>query len=128
MAKIQGNTGNASFSGTTYYITGWTLDKKTEVQDTTDSSDSAAGYKSFIGNGWSEWEGTFEGYQETGTADPAVGTSAALILGFNTSAVIKYSGSAIITSISTNLAVVSTTPVKKTFTFKGTGALTLTNA
>jgi hypothetical protein len=128
MAKITGNTGNVSYNSGDIKITGWTVDLKTEVQDITDSGDLSGGYKVFQGNGWKEWEGSFEGWQETGVADPALGTPATLVLGFNTSATIKYSGSAIITGVSTALQIAGTTAVKKTYNFKGTGPLTLTNS
>lgn len=129
MAKISGNAGTVKFNSAEIKVTGWNLDIKTDVIDTTDSGDST--WKTFLPKGWKEWSGSFEGFQETGTADPAIGTSAAAVFGLTgtyASPTINYAGSIIITSVGTALQVVGTDAVKKTYTFQGTGAATLTNA
>ena len=128
MAKISGNAGTVKFNSAEIKVTNWKLDVKTETIDTTDSGDST--WKTFLPKGWKEWSGTFEGFQETGTADPAIGTVAAAVLamsGTYVSPTVYYSGSIIITSIGTTTAVTGTDAVKKSFAFQGTGAVTLTN-
>ena len=128
MAKISGSAGTVYSGTTTVFITAWTADVKGEIIDTTDSS--VLTWKTFIANGWKEWSGTFEGFQETGVADLAIGVEAALVLGMvgaAGAATVKYAGQSIITGVSTNLSVVGTDAVKKSYTFQGTGTLTLTN-
>ena len=125
MAKFSGATGTVTFDSTEIYMTGWTCDVSGEVIDTTDSSNTT--WKSFIASGFKEWSGSFEGFQETATADPAIGGTAATIE-LTLDGTNKYSGSSIITGVSTTLDVVGNEAVKKSYTFQGTGTLTLTNA
>lgn len=125
MAKITGSLGSATFNSVAIYITDWNIDIKTDVIPTTDSSNTT--WKEFLASGFKEWSGSFSGFQETGTADPTIGGTAAT-LKLNLDSTRYYQGSAIITGVSTNANVVGTDAVKKTFTFQGTGTLTLTNA
>lgn len=125
MAKFSGATGTVTFDSSEIYMTSWTCDVSGEVIDTTDSSNTT--WKSFIASGFKEWSGSFEGFQETATADPAIGGTAATIE-LTLDGTNKYSGSAIITGVSTTLDVVGNEAVKKSYTFQGTGTLTLTNS
>ena len=121
MAKISGASGTASFGGTTVAITGWSCDVAGEVINTTDSGDTT--WETFISSGWTNWSGTFEGFAIAGVADLTIGgTAAALVL--VATAPDQYSGSAILTGVSTVVAVPGAEPVKKSYTFQGTGTLT----
>jgi len=124
MAKISGALGTATI-GSEFYITGWTIEIVGEAIDVTDSSDTT--WKTFIPSGFTSWSGTFEGFQETGTADPTAGSTAAeLTLELDASR--NYVGNAIITLIGTSLSVAGAEAVTKTYAFQGTGSLLLTNA
>ena len=124
MAKISGQAGTATYDTTEQYITGWTVDVAGEVIDVTDSSNTT--WNAFIGSGFKSWSGSFEGFQETATADFAIGSAATLTLELDGTR--NYAGSAIITGISTVVDVPGAEAVKKSFTFQGTSTLTLTNA
>jgi hypothetical protein len=125
MAKISGQAGTATFKGVEYYITGWTVDIEGEVIDVTDSSNTT--WKEFLASGFKSWSGTFEGFQETAVTDPTIGgTAASLVLELDGTR--NYTGNAIITGVSTSLDVPGAEAVTKTYTFQGTGTLTLTNA
>jgi len=125
MAKFSGSSGTATFGGTTINITGWTVDIKVATKDVTDSSSSA--WKDFIADGFKEWTGSCEGFQESSTADLALGgTAASLVLSMASGK--TYTGNAILTQLGTALQVTGTEAVKKTYSFQGTGALTLANS
>jgi len=126
MAKISGTLGTAALAGgATTYITGWTLDITGEVIDVTDSS--VATWNAFIGSGFKSWSGTFEGFQETNTADLSIGAAPAeLTLELDASR--NYGGTAIITGCSTVVDVPGAEAVKKSYTFQGTSDVALTNA
>ena len=125
MAKISGSAGTATFDSTEYYITAWSCDVSGEVIDVTDSSNTT--WSEFLASGFKSWSGSFEGFQETGTADPTVGGAAAtLVLELDGSR--NYTGSAIITGLGTTVDVPGAEAIKKSYTFQGTGTLTLTNA
>ena len=128
MAKINGSTGTAALSGgATTYITGWNIDIAGDVILTSDSSVSTPFWNTYISAGFKGWSGSFEGFQETNTADLTVGAAtASLVLGMD--ATRNYTGNAIITGCSTTLDVAGAEAVKKSYTFQGDGALTLTNA
>ena len=125
MAKISGASGTATFDSTEIYITGWSVDIAGETINTTDSSNST--WEEHLPSGFKGWTGTFEGFQETATADPAInGTAASLVLELDGTR--DYTGNVIITGVSTTVDVPGAEAIKKTFTFQGTGTLTLTNA
>ena len=121
MAKISGASGTATFDSTVIVITGWTVDVAGEVINTTDSGDTT--WESFIAKGFTSWSGTFEGFAVAGTADPTIGGAAAT-LSLVAGATDNYSGSAIMTGVSTVVDVPGAEAVKKSFTFQGTGTLT----
>jgi len=121
MAKISGASGTATFGETLTAITGWSCDVAGEVIDTTDSGDST--WKTFLGNGWTSWSGTFEGFAIAGVSDLTIGGTAAA-LSLVAGATDNYSGSAILTGVSTVADVPGTEAVKKSYTFQGTGTLT----
>jgi hypothetical protein len=125
MAKISGAAGTATFDSTEYYITGWSCDVSGEVIKTTDSSNTT--WDAFIAAGFTSWSGSFEGFQETNTADPTVGGAAATLV-LELDGTRNYTGSAIITGVSTSADVPGSEAITKSFTFQGTGTLTLTNA
>lgn len=125
MAKINGSGGTATFSSTQIHIISWTLDITGETINVTDSSNSE--WEAHIASGFKGWSGTFEGFQLTGTADPAIGGNPAeLVLEFASGR--DYTGDAIVTSVGTTVDVPGTEAVKKTFTFQGTEDVALTNA
>jgi len=125
MPKISGSTGAASFGGTTILITNWSADVTADIIDTTDSGDSS--WKTSLAKGWKSWTATCDGFQISGVADETIGgTAASLILTMKTSN--TYTGNAIITGMTVNTDVAGTDAVKKTYTFQGTGALTLATA
>ncbi len=125
MAKINGSAGTATFDSTEILITSWTVDITGEVINTTDSSDTT--WMSNLASGFKSWTATCEGFQITGTADPAIGGAAAsLVLELDGSR--DYTGNAICTGINTVADVPGAEAEKKSFTFTGDGALTLTNA
>lgn len=121
MAKISGAIGTAVFGGTTVAITGWTCDVAGEVIKTTDSGDST--WDTFLASGWTSWSGSFEGFAIAGVADLTIGGTAAT-LSLTANATNNYSGSAILTGVSTSLDVPGAEAVKKSYTFQGTGTLT----
>jgi len=125
MAKISGAAGTATFSSTEIYITSWTIDIAGETIDVTDSSNTT--WQSHIASGFKGWTGTFEGFQETGAADPAIGGSAASLV-LELYGTRNYTGNAIITGVSTVVDVPGAEAAKKSFTFQGDATLTLTNA
>ena len=122
MAKISGSGGTCTAAaGTTVAITNWTLDVAGEVIGTTDSGDST--WDTFIASGWTNWSGTFEGFAISGVADLTLGAAAAALV-LVAGAPNQYSGSAILTGVSTSVDVAGAEAVKKSYTFQGTGALT----
>ena len=121
MAKISGAAGTATFDSTEVLITSWTCDIAGETIDVTDSGDTT--WMAHIATGFKGWSGSFEGFAVAGTADEAIGGTAAT-LALVAGATDNYSGSAIITGVSTVLDVVGTEAVKKSYTFQGTGTLT----
>lgn len=126
MAKISGEAGTAALSGgATTYITGWSLDETSEPINVTDSSNAT--WDEFIPSGFKTWSGSFDGFQETNTADLTVGDSAAELT-LELDGTRKYVGDAIITGISTVVDVPGAEAIKKSYTFQGTGELNLTNA
>lgn len=125
MAKINGAGGTAKFDTTEIFILSWTLDITGETINVTDSSNLT--WEAHIASGFKGWSGTFEGFQMTGTPDPAIGGSEAeLILEFASGR--DYTGNAIVTSVGTTVDVPGTDGVKKSFTFQGTDDVALTNA
>lgn len=120
MAKLSGAAGTATFASTAVLITGWTCDATAEVIPTTDSGDLT--WDKFIPTGFSQWSGTFEGFAIAGVADETIGATGTLVL--EAGATDNYSGSAIITGISTVVDVPGAEAVKKAYTFQGTGTLT----
>jgi hypothetical protein len=125
--KINGSTGTAALSGgATTYITAWSIDITGDVIKTSDSSVSTPFWDTYISAGFKGWSGTFEGFQETNTADLVVGAAAAsLVLELDASR--NYTGDVIITGCSTTLDVPGAEAAKKSYTFVGTGAVALTN-
>lgn len=106
-------------------ITEWTFDKKTDIQDVTDSG-IATGYKSFLPNNWVEGEGTFAGFFQTGTTQPSFGTSVTITLKINSTN--YYSGTGYIISNGTSLEIMGTSAVKVNYSFKLSGSYSLTVA
>jgi hypothetical protein len=119
MAKISGAAGTASFGANPILITGWTCDVSAETIDVTDSGDTT--WMAHIGSGFASWSGSFEGFAVATTADETIGSVAELIL--TAGATDDYTGSAIITGISTVTDVPGAEAVKKSYTFQGTGTL-----
>ena len=124
MAKISGEDGSCSLGAVTVKITNWNVEEVTEVIDTTDSGDSSN--KTFIGNGWNSWSGSFEGFVETSDTGETVGAAAAELI-LTAASGITWTGNAIITRKATSLDVVGAEAVKVSYDFQGTGALTLAN-
>lgn len=121
MAKLSGAGGTATFDSTEVLITGWTVDISGETIPVTDSGDTT--WMQHIASGFKGWSGTFEGFAIAGTADEAIGGAAAtlvLVAGGSD----QYSGSAILTNVSTGVDVPGTEAVTKSYTFQGTGTLT----
>lgn len=125
--KLSGKDGSVKWGGslTALKVTKWDVTKTADVQDVTDSGDSAAGYKSSIASGWKAWSGSFEAFLLGGVAEPDFGSVIALELIADSN--IKYAGNAIINSEGVNLGVVGNEAVKYSFQFTGTGALTKTD-
>ena len=121
MAKLSGAAGGATFDGTPVLITGWTVDITGGISDSTDSGDTT--WKTFLASGYKEWSGTFEGFAIAGTEDAAIGGTAATLL-LTAGATDTYTGSAILTGVSTTVDVPGEELVKKSYTFQGTGTLT----
>ncbi len=119
MAKFSGAAGECVFDSDTIVITGWTVDASAEVINTTDSGDTT--WEEFIASGYANWSGSFEGFAISGVADQTIGAEATLLLTVGASN--TYTGSAIITGISTVVDVPGAEAVKKSHTFQGTGTL-----
>lgn len=123
MANLSGKSGSATVGGQAITdVTSWELDYKADAIDTTGMSDS--GKKTFIG-GLSEWSGSVEANLDGSQTLPTIGASAAVSLvdsadtGYNT-----YAGTAILTGMKFATSVDGA--VKVTFTFQGSGTLSIT--
>jgi hypothetical protein len=122
---ISGASGTMTLGGSPYPITAWTVNRKAETREVTDSNSSTV--SEFIPEGHSSWDGTMEGWVQDGTACLTVGAAAAaLVLTAVTGT--YWTGNAIITGASIVLQVKGSDAVKVSYTFQGTGALVETNA
>ena len=103
-------------------ITGWTLDLTSDAIDTTDSSSTT--WNEFIPSEFSGGSGSFEGFYESGVVD--LSGSYPIIL--RQSGAIYYTGTALITGVSSVVDVPGAEAVKKTYTFTCTASVALTTA
>jgi len=124
MADISGASGALTFDSTEIAMTNTTITKTTDTLDTTDSSHS--GWETNIPREIVAWEGSADGWFKTGVADPSMTTQATIIVAMDGSR--NYTGTATITSVGVAIDIPGTTVVTKSLAFKGSGALTLTNA
>lgn len=124
---VSGLNGKAYYGSTPteIEITRWTFKRSTGTIDVTDSSNSTAGYRSKIANGFVEGAGTIEGLVKLGVAQPTFGTEVTLKLSTNTAR--YWSGSAIITDMEESLEVAGSNASSVSFSFETTGTWTLTD-
>lgn len=122
MSTFSGQGGAFSYGGTDWPIDKWSITKKGNVADVTDSSST---YEEFVATGYVTWNFTFEGYLKSGVAKPTFHSEVALIFTVDTG--VTMSGTGIITDESTSVDVVGTNAVKVTFSGQGTGTLTEAN-
>lgn len=101
-------------------ITGWGLNKKSDVSNVTASGHG--GWEQYTSNGIKGWSGSFEGFLTEGETELAMDTVVDVELIVN--AGLKFTGKAIITSEDYTLTVPGTDSVKVARSFQGTGALT----
>lgn len=119
MTRYSGHAGAANVAAADVTgIKSWSLDWTFETHETTGFDSS--GHKAFI-PGLDSWSGSFEGYKNG--APLTIGTEVALVLEETQTASQKFNGQAIITGLSVNAAVDGV--VTYSYTFQGTGALTL---
>jgi hypothetical protein len=122
---ISGAVGTVTAGGGAVPVTGWTITQKCDTREVTDSNSSTV--SEFIAEGHTEWEGTFEGWVQDGTATLTIGGAAAAGT-FLAVTGTQWAGNIIITSKNIVLQVKGSDAVKVSYAFKGTGALTETNA
>ncbi len=119
MARLSGKAGEVTVAGVSVTgIKSWTLDQKVEALDSTGFDSS--GVKAFI-PGASEWSGSFEGSKDG--APLTIGTEIALVLKESQTATQKHTGQAIVTGLSAKTDISGL--VSYSYTFQGTGALTI---
>ena len=127
MAHLAGKGGQVMATGAgsateTAGIKSWTLDYTVDVLETTDFDD--AGVKSYV-VGCSGWSGTFEGLKD-GVPLGLAGTAVNIALKETQTSTQKWTGSAFITGVSANTS--NDGVVTYSYTFQGTGALTIPTA
>lgn len=118
MAEVHGNAGSVTFTNLTAGTNSWTLSIDGDVHDTTDFADGTD--KTYI-SGLKGWSATVEANWDSANS-AAVGDSATLNLTVTGSS--DYEGTAILTGVSVSTPVADVVTV--TYTFQGTGALTIT--
>ena len=117
MAHLSGKAGYVDTGSAVAGIKSWTVDYNSDALETTDFADS--GVKSYI-IGASGWSGSFEGYKD---GAPQGLAGAAVTLSLYEDATYLWTGSAYITGISASTSADGI--VSYTYTFQGTGALTV---
>ena len=122
--RITGKEGKLSHGGVDVPITDWQLTIEQDVQDITDSDDAAVGFETFQPNGWTRWNFTAEGFIEDGEVGLIAGVEATAILLHETD--ISYTGEAIVQSVAPGNPVKGEA-AKVSYTFQGTGLLTIAN-
>jgi hypothetical protein len=105
-------------------IIGWTINKKGDTREVTDSNSGA--FSEFINEGHTSFDGTFEGFLGDGSLRPTIGSSTTLVLYLNGTD--YFSGTVKITGETDALSVKGTDAVKVSYTFQGTGTLTESNS
>lgn len=122
MARLAGKAGEVTIGGATVTgIKSWQLDQQVDVHESTGFDSS--GVKAFIPGG-SGWSGSFEGFKDG--APLTIGTGIALVLKESQTATQKFNGQAIITGLSGGTSIDGL--VTYSYTFQGTGALTIPTA
>ena len=122
MARLAGKAGEVTVAGVS--VTGiktWSLDYTVDPIDTT--AFDSVGVSAFI-PGISKWSGAFEGHKDG--APLTIGTEVALVLKESQTATQKSTGQAIVTSLGTKTDI--TGAVAYSYSFQGTGALTIPSA
>jgi hypothetical protein len=128
MAKISGSAGALTISGgTAFVLTKWEVKQTAGIQDVTDSSSGAAGWREKIPNGFKDWKGSAEGFVNSGTADPVPGGAAAACV-FTAKSGVTWTGNGIITRVGNALQVAGETAVTVAIEIEGAGALTAATA
>jgi predicted secreted protein len=124
MARLSGKDGTVSVNASVLGVTSWEIDYKGDAIDVTGMDSSGA--KAFIG-GLTEWSGTVEGHWES-TAPPSaalVGTQVNVsLVSDNATPKVTCAGAVIVTGLKIGVSVDAN--VTYTYTFQGTGALTVT--
>jgi hypothetical protein len=122
---MSGEDGTVTVNAVEIHIIAWGITINGEVIDVTDSSASA--YKVFIPSGWKSWNGTFEGFVESGVAGAAIGATAAEAI-FLAKTGVTWTGDVILTVQNVNLDVVGPEAIKTDYTFQGTDSLVAATA
>jgi len=122
MSHYSGSAGQVDAASEVTGIKSWTLDYTVDVLETTDFDD--AGVKSYV-VGCSGWSGTFEGLKD-GVPLGLAGTAVNIALKETQTSTQKWTGSAFITGVSANTS--NDGVVTYSYTFQGTGALTIPTA
>lgn len=121
MAAVSGEDGSLSFTNLTVNVKSWTLNHNMPILVTTDFTAAATGYGTKMASGTYYWTATAEvNWSATNTA--ALGDSATLTLTADTGD--TYAGTAIIGNMVVNTPAEDLVTV--TYTFEGTGQLTVT--
>ena len=122
MSRLAGKAGEVTIGGATVAgIKSWTIDQAVDVHEST--AFDSSGVKAYI-PGSSGWSGSFEGYKDG--APLTIGTEIALVLKESQTATQKFNGQAIITGLSGGTSIDGL--VTYSYTFQGTGALTIPTA
>lgn len=122
MAELAGKSGDVTVGGTPIGdVKSWTLDYVVDALETTDMDND--GIRAYI-PGCSGWSGSVEVNKDG--APESIGTEIALVLKESDTANQDWTGQAIITGISANVAFDAV--VGYTYSFQGTGALTPASA
>ncbi len=119
MAEVHGKGGSITYSNLTQGVHSWEITVEADVVETTDFTD--VGVKTYIlgGKGWS---GSCEANWDA--SNTAVAGDAASALVFTATSGKTYTGSAIIKTMV--VKVTANDENRATYTFQGTGALTIT--
>lgn len=123
--KVTGKDGKVSHGAapTDIPIVGFSVTRGAkEPLDATDNSDASGGYEVFLPTGWKNWTADIRCKYDTAATYPALDTE--LDFTFTLETGDTLAGKGIITSEPVELDALGGSVVMKSFTVKGTGALT----
>lgn len=126
---VTGKEGKISIDSNDIDVTLFTISRTSGVIDVTDSSAADSGYRLKLPAKFTDWNGTAEAFLKVGDPEisinsvlPFVGTAE------TTAGTVTYTGNIFVTEITDNIPVEAEEAAKVSFTFEGSGALTIVNS